>query len=128
MLDPSQEDLVKLESGAEVQSGIVQADVDPRLERRVDAANAVGGQKQNPGVVLETSQEDTGDGIASEVAPVPLGEEDVCLVQEQYTSPFVRHAEIALQAPFHLDCRLTNVSARNGEQRSLGPIGYTFGS
>lgn len=72
-------------------------EVDPGLERVVQAGDAVGGQEADALVVLELGQEDGHELVAGEVRVGPGAEEDVCLVEEEHRVPEPAELQGALE-------------------------------
>ena len=75
------------------QIGIVQGDVNSRLEGRIHVRDPVRRQEQNPLVVLQHAQEDTDELVTLEVVRGTRLEEDVTFVKEEDCVPFRYHLE-----------------------------------
>ncbi len=123
----SEENLVQLPGHVEVEWRVIQAQVNSRLESWVDSTDAISGQEENPGVVLEAAQEYTSNRVAPQVGLVSFGEKYIRLVKEEHAAPFVGQAKIMMQIFLDFHGRLTDVSAGNGEERPLCLVGDALG-
>ena len=98
---------------------IVEADVDARLEGRVESLHAVGGQEHGALVVFEDAQEDGDELVALEFVQAALFEEDVGFVEQEDGVPAAAHFENVLQFGLDFSRVEAQVAGRHHIQRDL---------
>lgn len=100
--------------------------VDPGLERVVQAGDAVGGQEADALVVLELGQEDGHELVAGEVRVGPGAEEDVCLVEEEHRVPEPAELQGPLEGRLDLLGLGTKRASAHRIQRHARLLGDSF--
>ena len=70
---------------------ILHADVDARLESRIDVVDSVGGEEENAFVVFQYAKEDGNEFVSLQIMRAALLKEDVGFVEEEDGVPFAGH-------------------------------------
>ncbi len=82
-----EEDAPDLRAAWPVKGREAEGDVDAGLEGLVEGADAVGGEEEDAGEIVESAKEDGDEGVAGEVVIVAVLEEDVGFVEEEDGAP-----------------------------------------
>lgn len=114
--------LVQLDRFVLSQPRIGQAEVNTRLESWVDSSDAVCREKQDSCVVFEAAQEHARNGISAQVGLAPLGQEHVCFIEQQYTTPLVGQCEVVIEVFLHFHGCLPNIAASDGIEWPSGAV------